>query len=83
MMSKFPGSDHSCRRRYANKLYVRKKNKNKNKNKEISAFWAVFRSNISETVGDIRVLFSLWSRAIVALPNSANDVSVVLIFSEI
>ena len=32
MMSKFPGSDHSCRRRYANKLYVGKKNKNKNKN---------------------------------------------------
>ena len=28
MMSKFPGSDHSCRRRYANKLYVGKKNKN-------------------------------------------------------
>ena len=33
MMSKFPGSGHSCRRRYANKLYVGKKNKNKNKNK--------------------------------------------------
>ena len=36
-----------------------------------------FRSNISETVGDILVLFSLWPRAIVALPNGANDVSVV------
>ena len=32
MMSKFPGLNHSCRRRYANKLYVGKKNKNKNKN---------------------------------------------------
>ena len=42
-----------------------------------------FRSNISETVGDIRVLFSLWPRAIVALPNGANEVSVVLIVSEI
>ena len=42
-----------------------------------------FRSNISETVGDIRVLFALWPRAIIALPNGANDVSVVLIFSEI
>ena len=28
MMSKFPGSDHSCRRRYVNKLFVGKKNKN-------------------------------------------------------
>ena len=29
MMSKFPGSDHSCRRRYVNKLLAeRKKNKN-------------------------------------------------------
>ena len=42
-----------------------------------------FRSNISETVGDIRVLFPLWPRAIVALPNGANDVSVVHIVSEI
>ena len=42
-----------------------------------------FRSNISETVGDILVLFSLWPRAIVALPNGANDVSVVHIVSEI
>ena len=42
-----------------------------------------FRSNISETVEDIRVLFSLWPRAIVALPNGANDVSVVHIVSEI
>ena len=42
-----------------------------------------FWSNISETVGDIRVLFSLWPGAIVALPNVSNDVSVVLIVSEI
>ena len=42
-----------------------------------------FRSNISKMVGDIRVLFSLWPRAIVALPNGANDVSVVYIVSEI
>ena len=42
-----------------------------------------FRSNISKTVGDIRVMFSLWPRAILALLNGANDVSVVLIVSEI
>ena len=40
MMSNFPGSDHSCRRRYVIKLFVGKKNNNnknkKNKNKEIS-----------------------------------------------
>ena len=42
-----------------------------------------FQSNISETVGDIRVLFSLWPRAIVALSNGANDVSVVHIVFEI
>ena len=52
-------------------------------NKEIFAFWAVFWSNISETVGDIRVLFLLWPRVIVGLPNGAIDVSVVLIVSEI
>ena len=67
-----------------NKLYGGKKNKNKkNKNKETSRSGLFFRSNISETVGDIRVLFSLWPRAIVALPNGANDVSVVHIVSEI
>ena len=42
-----------------------------------------FRSNISETVRGIQVLFSLWPRAIVALPNGANGVSVVHIVSEI
>ena len=42
-----------------------------------------FRSIISETVRGIRVLFWLWPRAIVALPNGANDVSVVHIVSEI
>ena len=38
MMSKFPGSDHSCRRRYVAKLLAERinKNKNNNKNKEIS-----------------------------------------------
>ena len=39
MMSKFPGSDHSCRRRYVIKLFVGKNNNNKKKkkkNKEIS-----------------------------------------------
>jgi hypothetical protein len=39
-MSKFPGSDHSCRRRYVNKLLAERKKKkkknNNNKNKEIS-----------------------------------------------
>ena len=54
-----------------------------NKNKETSRSGLFFRSNISETVGDIRVLFSLWPRAIVALPNVANDVSVVHIVFEI
>ena len=29
MMSKFPGSDHSCRRRYVNKLLAERKNMNK------------------------------------------------------
>ena len=29
MMSKFPGSDHSCRRRYVNKLLAERKKKNK------------------------------------------------------
>ena len=51
--------------------------------KKYSRSWLFFRSNISETVGDIRVLFSLWPRAIVALSNGANDVSVVLIVFEI
>ena len=51
--------------------------------KKYSRSGLFFRSNISETVEDIRVLFSLWSRAIVGLPNGANDVSVVLIVSEI
>ena len=33
MMSKFPGSDHSCRRRYVHKLLAeRKKNNNNNNN---------------------------------------------------
>ena len=61
---------------------VRVNNKN-NKNKEISRSGLVFRSNISETVRDIRVPFSVWPRARVTLPNGANDVSVVLIVSEI
>ena len=34
MMSKFPGSDHSCRRRYVVKLFVGKKKKKKKKNRE-------------------------------------------------
>ena len=51
MMSKFPGSDYSCRRRYVNKLLGGKKeknnnnnnNNNKNKNKEISRSGLVFQ----------------------------------------
>ena len=40
MMSKFPGSDHSCRRRYVVKLLAeriirRRKNKNKNEKDNI------------------------------------------------
>ena len=43
MMSKFPGSDHSCRRRYvALLLSERRIIIIIEKNKEISAFWAVF-----------------------------------------
>ena len=42
-----------------------------------------FASNISETVRDIRVPFSLWPRTRVTLPNGANLVSVVVIVSEI
>ena len=42
-----------------------------------------FASNISEMVRDIRVPFSQWPRARVALPNGANHVSVVVIVSEI
>ena len=34
MMSKFPGSDHSCRRRYVAKLFVGKKKKNREEERE-------------------------------------------------
>ena len=42
-----------------------------------------FRSNISKTVKDIRVSFSLWPSARDTLPNGATHVSVVVIVSEI
>ena len=42
-----------------------------------------FRSNISETVRDNRVLFSLSSIGRVMLPNGTYDVSMVVIVSEI
>ena len=42
-----------------------------------------FRSNISETVRDNRVLFSLSSIGMVMLPNGTYDVSMVIIVSEI
>ena len=42
-----------------------------------------FRSNISETVTDIRVPFSLFEIARVVLPDGTNVVSVVVIVSEI
>ena len=42
-----------------------------------------FRSNISETVRDIRVSFSPWPTGRVTLPNGATHVSVVVIVSEI
>ena len=42
-----------------------------------------FRSNISETVRDIRVSFWLWPTGRVTLPNGATHVSVVVIVSEI
>ena len=42
-----------------------------------------FRSNISETIRDIRVSFLLWPSGRVTLPNGATRVSVVVIVSEI
>ena len=42
-----------------------------------------FRSNISETVRDIRVLFSLLGSTRVMLITGTNDVSVVVIVPEI
>ena len=42
-----------------------------------------FRSNISETVRDIRVSFLLWPTGRVTLPNGATHVSVVVIVFEI
>ena len=56
------------------------------KNKEItrSPFRAMcFRSNISETVRDNRVLFSLSSLAMITLPNGTYVVFIVVIVSEI
>ena len=58
-------------------------NNNNNKNKEISRSGLFFRSNITKTVRDIRLPFSLWPRSRVTLPKGANDFSVVLIVSEI
>ena len=71
-----------------NKLLAerKKKKKKKNKNKEISRspFRAMcFRSNISETVRDNRVLFSLSSIAMITLPNGTYVVFIVVIVSEI
>ena len=62
MVSKFPGSDHSSRRRYVAKLLAERINNKNNKNKEISRSGSRFRSNISKTVRDIRVPFSLLAR---------------------
>ena len=65
---------------------INNNNNNKNKNKEISRspFRAMcFRSNISETVRDNRVLFSLSSIAMIALPNGTYVVFIVVIVSEI
>ena len=42
-----------------------------------------FRSNISEMVKDIPVPFSLLAIARVVLPDGMNDVSVVVVISEI
>ena len=72
-----------------NKLLAERKKKKKNnnkKNKEISRspFRAMcFRSNISETVRDNRVLFSLSSIAMITLPNGTYVVFIVVIVSEI
>ena len=60
-----------------------RENNNNKKYKEISRFGLFFRSNISETVKDIRVPFPLWPRSRVTLPNGANVVSVIFIVSEI
>ena len=66
------------------KLFVGKKNNNnKNKNKEISAFWAVFPVKYLRNGRRYSSSVSTMAKAIVALPNGANDVSVVHIVSEI
>ena len=66
MMSKFPGSDHSCRRRYVIKLFVGKKNNN-----EIYICEAVCeavekkpREQISRTVSDSPLTFKQHFRAL-------------------
>ena len=61
-----------------------RKYKNKNKETSRSPFRAMcFRSNISETVRDNRVLFSLSSIAMITLPNGTYVVFIVVIVSEI
>ena len=67
-----------------NKLLAERKKKNKNKEISRSPFRAMcFRSNISETVRDNRVLFSLSSIAMIALPDGTYVVFIVVIVSEI
>ena len=83
MMSKFPGSDHSSRRRYVALLLSERRRIIGKKNKEIFAFWAVFP--VKYLRNRRRYSSSVWtvakgnSRA----TNGANDVSVVHIVSEI
>ena len=65
----------SFRTKFANDLIIRIK--------KYRVQGLCFRSNISETVEDIRVPFSLFEIARVVLPDGTNVVSVVVIVSEI
>ena len=65
------------------KLHVGKKNNKNNKNKEISrSAGCCFRSNISETVRDIRVPFSLWPRAIISRYQTVQTTSLSFLSSQ-
>ena len=69
MLSKFPGSDHSCRRRYVAKLLAERiiiikriRIRIRIRIKKYRVQGSCFRSNISKTVEYIRVPFSLLGR---------------------
>ena len=51
MISKFPGWDHSCRRRYVAKLYVRKKKNNENDISQLAYAEVVRRNHGNKIAG--------------------------------